>query len=416
MNEGSAGAVETHLENAIAAFIKERRSGSMASADSGVALVDPYKKVHPLEKDTTIGTSSTLSSDNSAVQSTPGHLLQIIDHDGVLLSHSTKPLPEEAYKLIDEALRLGIGVIEDATEKIYQAFKADVNLHALKEEDTKERVDAKFCLSNEIQHFAEVLLPEVKKNVLELEKNAYKKETFTTLSEIKKNLEASKARIAKNLPPTRSKLFKFANYLLDGLGTLITLVLVAMATLGVATLSTTVPCALAALICLIVRAWAEKTTLPEDNKKMYLQQLEEQYTGTLGALEKMEDAVNVLEMRAERAKLFEMQKAQADAASAASAANAAAAAANAAMLKTLLLRNEEIKEVVLSPSIDKASMHNLAFELIRRDPNSLTEEEAKNLEKWLHSRISSPESPEVSSFASGSSQKHATPAELTGQA
>ncbi len=412
MNDGSAGAVEMHLENAVAAFIKQQRSGSATSADSGIALVDPYKTLHPLENDNTIA-PPTLPSDNSAVQSTPAHILEIIDHDGVLLSHSTKALPE-AYKQINEALLLGIGVIEDATEKIYQAFKADINLHALKEEDIKERVDAKFCLSNEIQHFAEVLLPEVKKNVLELEKNAYKKEAFTTLSEIKKKLETSKAHIAKNLPPTRSKLFKFANYLLDGLGTLITLILVAMAALHLATLSTTVPCALAALICLVVKALAEKTALPEDNKKMYIKQLEEQYEGALNALEKMEEAVNVLEMRAERAKFFEMQKAQADAAN-------AARAANAAMLQNLLHRHtdeieEKMKEVVLSPSIDKASVRTLAIGLTKRDPNSLTEEEAKNLEKWLHSRISSPESSSVSSFASGSSQKHATPAELTGQA
>ncbi len=393
MNDGSAGAVETHLENAIAAFIKQQRSVSVTSADSGIALVDPYKTLHPLENDNTIA-PSTLPSDNPAVQSTPGHIQQVIDHDGVLLSHSTKPLPE-AYKQINEALLLGMGVIEDATEKIYQAFKADISLHALKEEDIKERVDAKFCLSNEIQHFAEVLLPEVKKNVLELEKNAYKKEAFITLAEIKKKLETSKAHIAKNLPPTRSKLFKFANYLLDALGTLITLILVAMATLHLATLSTTVPCALAALICLVVKALAEKTALPEDNKKMYIKRLEEQYEGTLNALEKMEEAVNVLEMRAERAKLFEMQKAHAD---------------------LLLRQGEEIKEVVLNPSIEKASVGTLAIGLTKRDPNSLTEEEAKNIEKWLHSRISSPESSEISSFASESSQKHATPAELTGQA
>jgi hypothetical protein len=127
----------------------------------------------------------------------------------------------------------------------------------------------------------------VKEAIHGLKTDSYSKNALKKLEIAQVSLSDQHALLKSNLPPPQSKAFKIFNYVLEGLGTLITIISIALMGLGVA-VSTTAPCAAAAAIYLIVRAWRDKIALPEANKNMYLTSLEKLYADTFSALKTMD--------------------------------------------------------------------------------------------------------------------------------
>ncbi len=398
MGDGPISAAVPNVHD-LAALYRQQRSDSISSADSGMGLMEGGAPTHTKNQHT--GLHPPLS-DIPEIENTLGENLKIIEDGEVCLAGATKSLPDQ-YEQIHAALLRSFKVVEDTTEKLCISFNADKLSNAFKKEDMSEEADTDFCFLKEIPKF-KALFCEVKEAIHGLKTDSYSKEALKKLEIAQASLSDQHALLKSNLPPPQSKAFKIFNYVLEGLGTLITIISIALLGLGVA-VSTTAPCAAAAAIYLVVKAWREKIALPEANKNMYLTSLEKLYAESFSALKVMGDDVFIIEQRellqAARAQQHQenaaLQKQQQE--------------AREALLEAQRAASQKILSAITKPTLSNATVKDLIAEIRSRNKEELrascaTEEEFEALMKLSQERTPSPDVV----------REQATPEALTGQA
>ncbi len=394
MGDGPISAAVPNVHD-LAALYRQQRSDSISSADSGMGLMEGGAPTHTKNQHTDLHPPL---SDIPEIENTLGENLKIIEDGEVCSAGATKPLPDQ-YEQIHAALLRSFKVVEDTTEKLCTSFNADKLSNAFKKEDMSEEAGTDFCFLKEIPKF-KALFCEVKEAIHGLKTDSYSKEALKKLEIAQASLSDQYALLKSNLPPPQSKAFKIFNYVLEGLGTLITIIAIALTGLGVA-VSTTAPCAAAAAIYLMVRAWREKIALPEANKNMYLTSLEKLYAESFSALKVMGDDVFIIEQREARARQQQenaaLQKQQQE--------------AREALLEAQEAASQKILSAIAKPALSNATVKDLIAEIRSRNKEELrascaTEEEFEVLMKLAQERTPSPDV----------IRAQATPQALTGQA
>ncbi len=375
------GSVSAAVQNGhdLAALYRQQRSHSISSADSGVAFISTDKLPHTKNENTIV--LHPPLSELPEVENTLGGNLQIIEHSEACLASTTELLPDQ-YEQIHTTLLRAFKVVEDTTEKLCISFNADKLNNAFKKEDISEEADTDLSLFKEIPKF-KALFCEVKEAIHGLKTDSYSKDALKKLEIAQVSLSEQHAILKSNLPAPQSKAFKIFNYVLEGLGTLITIISIALMGLGVA-ISTTAPCTAAAAIYLIVRAWREKVALPEANKNMYLTSLEKLYADTFSALKTMDEDMLTIELREANAALLAAQRKNAEAQ------RQQIEEANQKQLEA----TQKILDAMSRSTVEKAPMDTLVA-VITSAP-TISKEQREALSSWLE-RTPSPDSDRVPS-------------------